>query len=203
MGIALGLENKGWLWMEVKMAVLGGGGVGKSCLVIQFTQHQFCDEYDPTIEDSYRKQIFLNKQPVLLDILDCATEEEFPSFRYQLISSSQVLLLAFSITDRLSFEELERHYLPQHVLRNKYGKEQNKDFLIFLVGNKCDLEHHRVVNPMEGQSLAAKHGWKYFETSAKMRVNVDETFQAAAESWMRLNCRDEQAKEKPKKCSLQ
>src|SRR3990167_943385 len=189
--------------MEGKMAVLGGGGVGKSCLVIQFTQHQFCDEYDPTIEDSYRKQIFLNKQPVLLDILDCATEEEFPSFRYQLISSSQVLLLAFSITDRLSFEELERHYLPQHVLRNKYGKEQNKDFLIFLVGNKCDLEHHRVVNPMEGQSLAAKHGWKYFETSAKMSVNVDETFQAAAESWMRLNYGDEQEKEKQKKCSLQ
>ena len=140
----------------------------------------------------------------MLEILDCAGEEEFSVLRDQWISSLQVLILAFSITDRSSLEELERYYLPQHVLRNKQGKEQNKDFLILLIGNKCDLEHQRVVNPLEGQSLAAKHGWKYFETSAKMRVNVDEMFRAAAESWIRLTSGDEEAKQKQKKkCSMQ
>ena len=188
--------------MAIKMAVLGGGGVGKSCLVVQFTQNHYFDQYDPTVEDCYRKQILLNDKPVLLEILDCAGEEEFSVLRDQWISSLQVLILAFSITDRSSLEELERYYLPQHVLRNKQGKEQNKDFMILLIGNKCDLEHQRVVNPLEGQSLAAKHGWKYFETSAKMRVNVDEMFRAAAESWIRLTSGDKQVIQK-KKCSMQ
>ena len=178
--------------------------LAKSCLVIQYVQNHFCDEYDPTIEDPYRKQILLNNESVFLDILDCAGEEEFSFLRDQWISTLQVVILTFSITDRLSFEELERYYLPQHVLRNKQGKEQNKDFLILLIGNKCDLEHQRVVNPLEGQSLAAKHGWKYFETSAKMRVNVDEIFRAAAESWIQLTSGDEQAMQKQKKkCSMQ
>ncbi len=40
---------------EYKLAVVGGGGVGKSALTVQFIQNIFVEEYDPTIEDSYRK----------------------------------------------------------------------------------------------------------------------------------------------------
>lgn len=39
---------------EYKLVVVGGGGVGKSALTIQFIQSHFVDEYDPTIEDSCR-----------------------------------------------------------------------------------------------------------------------------------------------------
>ena len=35
---------------EYKLVVVGGGGVGKSCLTIQLIQDHFVDEYDPTIE---------------------------------------------------------------------------------------------------------------------------------------------------------
>lgn len=35
---------------EYKLVVVGGGGVGKSCLTIQLIQSHFVDEYDPTIE---------------------------------------------------------------------------------------------------------------------------------------------------------
>ena len=38
---------------EYKLVVVGGGGVGKSCLTIQLIQSHFVDEYDPTIEGSY------------------------------------------------------------------------------------------------------------------------------------------------------
>ena len=40
---------------EYKLVIVGGGGVGKSALTIQFIQNHFIDEYDPTIEDSYSK----------------------------------------------------------------------------------------------------------------------------------------------------
>lgn len=55
--------------------VVGGGGVGKSALTIQLIQAHFVDEYDPTIEDSYRKQIRLDDEAALLDILDTAGQE--------------------------------------------------------------------------------------------------------------------------------
>ena len=43
---------------EYKLVIVGGGGVGKSALTIQLIQNHFIDEYDPTIEDSYRKQVW-------------------------------------------------------------------------------------------------------------------------------------------------
>ena len=42
---------------EYKLVIVGGGGVGKSALTIRLIQNHFIDEYDPTIEDSYRKQV--------------------------------------------------------------------------------------------------------------------------------------------------
>lgn len=47
--------------MEYKLVVVGAGGVGKSALTIQLIQNHFVDEYDPTIEDSYRKQVVIGK----------------------------------------------------------------------------------------------------------------------------------------------
>lgn len=86
---------------EYKLVVVGGGGVGKSALTIQFIQSQFVEDYDPTIEDSYRKNgviddevscLFvigclcdynLTPQVAILDILDTAGQEEFSAMREQ------------------------------------------------------------------------------------------------------------------------
>jgi GTPase SAR1 family protein len=38
---------------EYKVVVVGGGGVGKSAITLQFVQSHFVDEYDPTIEGEY------------------------------------------------------------------------------------------------------------------------------------------------------
>lgn len=46
--------------------VLGAGGVGKSSLVVQITQGIFPEQYDPTIEDEYRKQVMVDGSPFFL-----------------------------------------------------------------------------------------------------------------------------------------
>lgn len=38
---------------QIKLVVVGDGGVGKSAITIQFFQKLFVTDYDPTIEDSY------------------------------------------------------------------------------------------------------------------------------------------------------
>ena len=47
---------------EYRLVIVGGGGVGKSALTTQFIVNKFVDEYDPTIEDSYRKQVEVDGQ---------------------------------------------------------------------------------------------------------------------------------------------
>ena len=69
------MSSKGNFIKEYKLVVVGGGGVGKSALTIQFIQSHFVDEYDPTIEDSYRKQCVIDEEVALLDILDTAGQE--------------------------------------------------------------------------------------------------------------------------------
>ncbi|KJZ77912.1 Ras-like protein [Hirsutella minnesotensis 3608] len=156
---------------EYKLVVVGGGGVGKSCLTIQLIQSHFVDEYDPTIEDSYRKQCLIDDEVALLDVLDTAGQEEYSAMREQYMRTGEGFLLVYSISSRQSFEEITT--FQQQILRVK-----DKDYFpMVVVGNKCDLdEREREVTWQEGDALAKSFGCKFLETSAKSRINVDKAF---------------------------
>jgi GTPase KRas len=126
--------------------------------------------YDPTIEDSYRKQTSVDDEVVLMDVLDTAGQEEFSAMRDSYMRSGQGFLLTYAITSRSSFEELQSFY--EQILR---VKDADKVPMV-LVGNKCDLEAHRQVTQQEGQELARQWGIPFYETSAYTRYYVDECF---------------------------
>ncbi|KAL2917550.1 Ras GTPase [Polyrhizophydium stewartii] len=141
-----------------------------SALTIQFIQSQFVDEYDPTIEDSYRKQCVIDQETALLDVLDTAGQEEYSAMREQYMRSGEGFLLVYSITSRSSFEEVQTFY--QQILRVK-----DRDWIpMVLVGNKCDLESERVVSTHDGRELARNMRCKFVESSARHRINVDEAY---------------------------
>jgi small GTP-binding protein len=64
----------------MRLVLLGSGGVGKSCITIRYVQDSFVTEYDPTIEDSYRRQVEVDGQQVMLEILDTAGTEQFTAY---------------------------------------------------------------------------------------------------------------------------
>ena len=76
-----------------KLVVVGAGGVGKSALTIQLIQNQFMEEYDPTIEDSYRKQVVVDKEACYLDILDTAGQEEYSAMKDQYMRTGEGFLI--------------------------------------------------------------------------------------------------------------
>jgi len=155
---------------EYKLVIVGGGGVGKSALTIQLIQNHFIDEYDPTIEDSYRKQVTIDDETCLLDILDTAGQEEYSAMRDQYMRTGQGFLCVFAITSRSSFEEISS--FREQILRVKDADRVP----MVVVGNKSDLESERQVSKAEGQDLAKNFNCPFMETSAKTRINVEESF---------------------------
>ncbi|XP_078387990.1 ras-related protein R-Ras2-like [Cetorhinus maximus] len=155
---------------KYKLVVVGGGGVGKSALTIQFIQSYFVSDYDPTIEDSYTKQCVIDERAARLDILDTAGQEEFGAMREQYMRSGEGFLLVFAINDRGSFDEISKFH--RQILRVK----DRDEFPMILIGNKADLEHQRQVTKEEAENLARQLKVTYLEASAKIRLNVDNAF---------------------------
>lgn len=155
---------------EYKLVVVGGGGVGKSALTIQFIQSHFVDEYDPTIEDSYRKQCVIDEEVALLDILDTAGQEEYSAMREQYMRTGEGFLLVYAINDQNSFDEIKGFH--SQILRVK----DTDNFPMILVGNKADLENERAISNQDRTELGKTLKIKTIETSAKMRIHVDQCF---------------------------
>jgi len=153
-----------------RVVLVGEGGVGKSCLTIQFINEKFVEDYDPTMEDSYRKQVTVDSKECILDIFDTAGQEEFSAVRDQYLRTGDGFLCVYSITLEPSFVAVRGFH--DHILRVK-----DQDRLPFiLVANKADLEHQRVVSKADGEKCAAELGCRFMETSAKTRQNVVEIF---------------------------
>ncbi|XP_072016789.1 ras-related protein R-Ras2-like [Amphiura filiformis] len=153
-----------------KIVVVGGGGVGKSAITIQFIQSYFVSDYDPTIEDSYQKQCVIDDVVAKLDILDTAGQDEFSAMREQYMRTGDGFLLVFALTNRTSFDETYKFH--RQILRVK----DRDEFPMVLVGNKADLDHERVISAEEAQQLARELKIEYLEASAKTRMNVDQSF---------------------------
>jgi len=155
---------------EYKLVVLGSGGVGKSALTVQFVQGIFVEKYDPTIEDSYRKQVEVDNSQCMLEILDTAGTEQFTAMRDLYMKNGQGFVLVYSITAQSTFGDLED-------LHDQIQRVKDTDNVpMVLVGNKCDLEDERVVPKNQGKALAQKFSCQFLESSAKAKIHVNDIF---------------------------
>eukprot|EP01101_Sappina_pedata_P002502 TRINITY_DN12736_c0_g1_i1.p1 TRINITY_DN12736_c0_g1~~TRINITY_DN12736_c0_g1_i1.p1 ORF type:complete len:185 (-),score=87.12 TRINITY_DN12736_c0_g1_i1:302-856(-) len=155
---------------DIKIVVLGTGGVGKSALTVQFVQGIFVDKYDPTIEDSYRKPFEVDGEQKVLEILDTAGTEQFTAMRDLYMKNGHGFVLVYSITQNSTFNDLTE--LKEQILRVK----DCESVPLVLVGNKCDLKDQRQITTEQGENLAKSMNCTFLEASAKERINVDNVF---------------------------
>ncbi|KAK3627800.1 RAS2 protein [Elasticomyces elasticus] len=174
-----------------KLVVLGDGGVGKTALTIQLCLNHFVETYDPTIEDSYRKQVQIDGQSCMLEVLDTAGQEEYTALRDQWIRDGEGFVLVYSISSRSSFTRIQKfHHQIQRVKESAaagsptYPGSPLSQTMglasgpapVMLVGNKCDRVTEREVSTQEGSALAKQLNCDFVEASAKNCVNVEKAF---------------------------
>jgi GTPase KRas protein len=170
---------------EYKLVVMGGGGVGKSALTIRLVSGKFEKTYDPTIEDSYRKDAIIDGEDCVLDVLDTAGQEEFAALRDQWIRESKGFILVYSVVKHGTLGELSQFYTQIERIK----EDELNEIGIVLAGNKCDMEEQREVSKAEGLALAKDWATKgirtsFYETSAKAEINNEEIYYEA----VRLLC---------------
>merc|ERR1719273_3045826 len=164
------MSSSGNSMTEYKIVVMGAGAVGKSALVLRYVCDEFLEEYDPTIEDTYRKETQIDGTTVVLDILDTAGQEVFRSMQDDWILKGQGFILVYDITVAKTFQDIED--FKTKVRRTK------ENVPILLVGNKSDLANERrEVSFEEGQALAKRLKCTVLETSAKDGTNVAAAFE--------------------------
>ncbi|KAH7131025.1 ras family-domain-containing protein [Dactylonectria macrodidyma] len=183
-----------------KLVVLGDGGVGKTALTIQLCLQHFVETYDPTIEDSYRKQVVIDGQACMLEVLDTAGQEEYTTLRDQWIRDGEGFVIVYSISSRVSFLQVrEFHRQIQqakeyHASSSAYtgspilAANSQAPVPIMLVGNKSDLVAEREVSMQEGHALAHELGCNFVETSAKDCRNVEQAFYDVVRILRRQRC---------------
>lgn len=155
----------------LKLTLVGDGGVGKSCLILQYMYGDFVEEYEPTKADAYRRTITLQGDEVQIDILDTAGQEDYPAVRDGYLKHGDGFLLVFDLTNKETFESVRTH--RENVLR---VKADDPNLPIILIGNKNDLKSSRKVTYDEAMAQAQAWNVQYIETSAKTRENVDKAF---------------------------
>lgn len=155
-----------------KLIVIGDPRVGKTTLILRYTDKAFRELYIPTlgVQVSMRYVEVDQNTQVKLNIWDIAGQELFNQIRGKFYTGSHAVLIVYDVTNPKTFNSVERWYKDMIKTGEKPG---------FLIGNKIDLPAQ--VNKLDAKNLADKLGLEYVETSAKTGENVDLVFQKLAE----------------------
>jgi small GTP-binding protein len=154
----------------IKLLLIGDSGVGKSCLLLRFTDNNFNDSYITTIGIDFKiREDEIDGQKCKLQIWDTAGQERFRTITSAYYRGAHGIALVYDTTSRETYENVS--YWMKHM--KTYA---DTDVCKILIGNKIDMKEKRVVQTSEGQQLATQYNCDFYETSAKTGENVEQTF---------------------------
>uniref|UniRef100_A0A8H7XRU8 Ras-domain-containing protein n=1 Tax=Psilocybe cubensis TaxID=181762 RepID=A0A8H7XRU8_PSICU len=164
--------------INVKLLLIGNSSVGKSSLLLRFSDEQWLpeDESSATIGVDFRvHKMDVKGKKVKLSIWDTAGQERFRTITSSYYRGAQGIILVYDVSNRESFEALPRWY-------SELETYVSSSVVKILVGNKVDKEFSRQVPTAEAEKFAARMSSLFIETSAKTSVGVKEAFQEVVES---------------------
>ncbi|KAJ8264656.1 hypothetical protein GJAV_G00152190 [Gymnothorax javanicus] len=157
-----------------KILLLGGSGVGKTCVLFRFSEDAFNCSLVSTIGVDFKiKTIELEGKKVKLQIWDTAGHERFRTITTAYYRGAMGIMLVYDITNEYSFNDIKNW------IRN-IEEHASADVEKMILGNKCDANDKRRVSKDSGEKLALEYGIKFMETSARANINVENAFMTLA-----------------------
>jgi len=159
---------------EFKVSVVGDYAVGKTALIRRYMTNSFEEEYAATLGASISNfDSNVGNVKVSLQVWDLAGQTSFRRVRVQYLFGTEFAIVVFDLTRKESLD-----CVPEWVEDVRNGAP---DVLLYLVGNKSDLEEDRTVSEASAKAIVKKLNMiGYLETSAKDGTNVQELFHKIA-----------------------
>ena len=159
-----------------KVLLLGDSTVGKTCVLLKYTDKIFQETHMMTIGLDYRlKTMTLQSgKEVKLQIWDTAGQDRFRSITKNYYKGSHGIILIYDVTSLKTFENVKSWVSQIH-------EEISDKVVIYLVANKIDMDDLRKVTKEEGKKLAEELDVPFVETSAKTGENIDYIFSDISE----------------------
>merc|ERR1712066_661342 len=175
-----------------KLCIIGDGATGKTSFLFRFKNNEFDEskEYEPTIFENENKIFDMNGKEINLSLWDTAGQEDFKTVRQLAYDNIDILVIAFSIVVRQSFQNV-KDFWHKEVQDNLV---KFKDTKIVLIGTKSDLKNDSdstgqpkdaPISKAEGETLANEiNAVCYVETSAKTGEGIEEAVHKGVEASM-------------------
>ena len=172
--------------LSYKVIIIGRYGVGKTTIINKLMGKASDGEYAPTMTiDIKNIQAKVNDKIIQINIWDCCGNEKFGEETPQLFKNASIVILAYAINDKQSYDALKNWY---NIL-----KIHTYESIIFLIGNKSDLEKEREVTIEDAENFKNEYVdiKIFFETSALNGNNMDKLLDNIAISIYEKNKKDE------------
>ncbi|KXJ69840.1 hypothetical protein RP20_CCG025640 [Aedes albopictus] len=154
-----------------KILIIGESGVGKSSLMLRFTDDDFDKDQALTIGVDFKTKIVeIDNVKVKLAIWDTAGQERFRTLTPSYYRDAQGAILVYDVTKKETFQKLDSWLNELEI----YGTRNNMAKMI--VGNKIDSTD-RAISRDDGFRFAKKHRTMFIETSAKTNEGVRDAFE--------------------------
>ncbi|CAD8136030.1 unnamed protein product [Paramecium pentaurelia] len=153
----------------IKILLLGNSGVGKTQILLRYSENNFRTGYMCTIGVDFKiKKLQVDEKVVKMQIWDTAGQERYQTLTQNFYKGAMGILLVFALNNKDSLKDIDKWM-------NQIKQHTNENIIKVLIGNKADIKE-RCISNEEAQSLATKYGIPYFETSAKDGTNINEVF---------------------------
>jgi len=164
---------------EMQICFIGDSGVGKSCILMRFSENNFSLQNHSTIGVDLKVcHLQVDNKVVRMQIWDTAGQERFRAITRSYFRGKAAVIVVYDVTDRKSFDNIRKWYREIKSLADA-------GVMIILVGNKCDVESGRQVDFSEGLVLAEELNVSFFESSAKSNLHIIEIFTVVARTYMK------------------